>query len=600
MKFNRVFATPALAASLSLMPLVAAAQPAASHSAKPVVSINGQVADEDTLTSFATMLELSEGFRAPNPEALLDEYILTQLYKEIPTTATVAEASVTTSASPYKSIVQRSLIKREYQKELSANVDVPRSDMEAWYATNKRQYEQPERVHAYHIFMETSDDEPSSAPAQVRQRLLDVKKAVDSGTSFSEAAEKYSEAASAKAGGEIGTITPRMPIGPLSKPMNVELEEVFFSLQPNKASDVVETSHGMHLLYITEKETTRTPTLDDLITSGILPGVLARDRVTSSIRGAIADVEQAQNGIVLPHGEETVSTNTVAFRLDGRDYTVGDLKNIYGPRFEAYLQQSQAEPEALRDFLKQAMDDEAFLLAAVKKGVDKNPELAGQLKQVAEREIARKRIDAIAEQESSVTQAEIQQRYEQLKDELRRPEAEGTVIAITPKTEGGAAEEARAREGAGKLAEETRKRLLTEDLDAVAKDLKANADYETTVTHIARHRLGETTETMGRIFDQLASGMNSAGERQGISKVMPMGTAFVVAKLNRYYSGEATPLEEVKDRIEAIIANEKRLSARHEMVKRLEQKAKIEYLEGAKAFSKGKAEADDATTGTQE
>src|SRR5690606_17357180 len=107
--------------------------------------------------------------------------------------------------------------------QIMEKTEVPREEMEKWYEANKERYVRPERVKAWHIFMETGDDTPSSAPARVRQRLEGIKAQIDSGTSFSEAAQKFSEAASGQDGGEIGYISPRQPIGPLNKPMNPEL-----------------------------------------------------------------------------------------------------------------------------------------------------------------------------------------------------------------------------------------------------------------------------------------------------------------------------------------------------------------------------------------
>lgn len=572
----------------------------------PIAQIEGNTVTNDDLSSFAIQLEQSEGMRSPSSEALLNEYILTQLYDKIPTTATISAADAeSTVPTDQKLVSQRALLKRELRNSLTDTIEIPRADMQAWYDQNSEKYTKPERIHAWHIFMETSEDTPSSAPEAVRTRLQGLKQQADSGTSFSQLAKEQSEAASGQAGGEIGKITRRMPIGPLSKPMNLELENALFALSPGKVSDLVDTRHGMHLLYVTEKETTSTPSLDDLISSGILPGVLAQDRLTSELQSLVVETVEKYGGVVLPESGMSATTGTVseinnetiAFRLDGKDFTIGHLMSMFGPRFTSYLESSKQDPEALKGLMEQALEDEAMVRAAVDKGVANNPETAKELELLGQRETARKVIDAIvtAEADAAVTDETIQNKYDELKEELRQPEAEGAVLLIQSEIATGTAEQARAREQARELAEKVHADLQNSDFTSVTRQLLATNAERTSVTQVPRHLIGQSTDTQTRIFDQAVSGIQ--GE-SGLSEVTPIAADYAIANLEKRYPGEPVALPVVRDRIETLLKGAAQADVRMAIVQRLEKEGLVKFLPGAAEFGKNLATsaADELTT----
>ncbi len=546
-----------------------------------VMTINGKVVSADELTSFGLQLETIEGRPVSSQEELLEEYVLTHLSEKIPTTASLSADSTAKSSEPVLLASQRNLLKRELQQEVTENVKVPREDMEKWYNSNISRYVQPERVHAYHLFLETSEDNATSSPESVRERLKKIKQEIDQGTSFSQAAMEYSEAASSESGGEIGKIKRAQPIGPLSKPMNIELENAFFSLEPQTVSDIIETRHGMHLLYVSEKETTHTPSLDDLITSRILPGALSQDMATSAIRSLIAETVAKHDGKPAPASDE-VTTSSPAFVFDGKEHTFADLETIYGPRFSTFFTSVQNDPARLEELKKQALEDEAAVQAALDKGIAKRLDVQKELEFMELREKARRRIDAIVKAESAVDEKQVQERYNSLKDQLRQPEAEGQVILVSIKNTSGTAEQARAIEYARRKAEEIRKRLDTEEFDKVVASLSASdSDVITSVSEVPRHIVGKTTDTMGSSFDQA---INRIQGEEGLSDVVSAGPEFIIAKLEKRYPGEPMPLEVIKSRLEAMVRSENEMEIKKDLVERLEKLGLVKFHPGAEAF----------------
>lgn len=558
----------------------------------PKIKIGGQTVTDEQLSSFSRLLEQFETGYPLEGKALVNEYVLTKLADKIPTTASIADAVEQAISSPLKTVGERTLVKRELRTKLTEEAEVPRSAMEDWYKKNYERYQRPERVHAWHIFMETSEDNATSAPAEVRKRLAQVKAKLDAGTSFSLAAKENSEAASGKTGGEIGYITPKQPIGPLSKPMNPELEAVFFALEPGKVSDVVETRHGMHLLMISEKETTRTPTVDDLVTSGILPGELAQEQVTSGMQALVKDYISKHGGEALPEeGNAEATSATVAYVLDGKNTTIGELSAIFGPRFTQAMDAVKHQRSELKKLMTQAMEDEAMVRAALDSGAANSPETKAILEGLAERAKATHRIRAIEEAEGGVTDAQVAARYKELEEQLRQPEVEGYIVTVDTKESTDTAEEARNRDkalnAAGKIAEQ----MVSDDYAALAGKLPSLTDEKATATKIARHAQGNTTDPLQLTFDR---SIHTVEGNTGVGKPTPIGSSVSVIKLEERHPGNPIPLDQVADRIKGMLESERKSTLQGDLVKRLKDAGLVEIEEAA--VEAQSADADHSTT----
>lgn len=538
------------------------------------LKIDGKPVTDEQLSSFSLLLEGSEGRMVEDRTALMDEYALTQLHSDLMTTVPDDSKS---SSSPYKynSMGQRQLLKNALQTYIRKNVDVPRREMEEWYKQNGSRYVTPARVKAYHLFMETSSDEPSSSPERVRERMEKVKQEADKGTSFGLLAEKYSEASSGKNGGEIGYITPGMPIGPQNKPMNIVLENALFGLEPGHHSDIVQTSHGLHLLYIADKTTTITPTVDDLITSQVLPGAVANEHVTSGIRKLMNETIEKHGGKVAETSatKDQLTTETPAFTFDGRTYKISDMENLYGPRFTRFYQRAQGNPNALHDLLRQGLDDEAMVQAAVDLGMDKSADIQSQLDLVGKRAAAVKHIQRIIAEAYPVTVDRARELYEQQKEQTRQPEAEGEVLVTQAKTATSAAEAGRYRDLAQKQAEAARELLKGGmGFDAVAKQV-ATKDVQTSSGAVPRHVLGQTTDTLGRAFDQAVV----AAKEGELSEVIPFGNDYAIARLVKRYPGEPVPFEQLRPRLMSQAQQENDKRARKDLVEQLKAKGRVKF-----------------------
>jgi peptidyl-prolyl cis-trans isomerase SurA len=94
------------------------------------------------------------------------------------------------------------------------------------------------QTHARHILIKTSEIVPET---EARNRLMEIKKRIDSGADFAEQAKRYSQDGSAQQGGDLDWLSPGQTVP--------EFEEAMNKLQPNMM-EMVKTQFGWHLIQV--------------------------------------------------------------------------------------------------------------------------------------------------------------------------------------------------------------------------------------------------------------------------------------------------------------------------------------------------------------
>ena len=103
------------------------------------------------------------------------------------------------------------------------------------------------RVHARHILLVLKQDALPEEVQKVRQKLSGIKKQIESGKSFTEMADLYSQDPSVKQNhGDLGFFG--------KKEIVREFAEVSFSLEPGTLSEPVRSQHGFHLIEVLDKK----------------------------------------------------------------------------------------------------------------------------------------------------------------------------------------------------------------------------------------------------------------------------------------------------------------------------------------------------------
>ncbi len=152
-----------------------------------------------------------------------------------------------------KQMLARTLATQK-MKEFEGGVTVAESDVMKYYKEHPSEFQHPERVHVYQVFLPAGKD--AQTRATVKARLEQLRSEIESGSDFEEIAAQYSQAPGAKDGGLIGWVAR----GDLVH----ALEDAAFALKPSDLSGIVETDGGFHLLKIDKKEAAGIAPLEDV------------------------------------------------------------------------------------------------------------------------------------------------------------------------------------------------------------------------------------------------------------------------------------------------------------------------------------------------
>ncbi len=136
----------------------------------------------------------------------------------------------------YKKLVEesmRALLQNYAIKKLFDDVNITDEDAECFYKENETQFKSQAQVQASHILVDAED------------KCLEVKKEIEAGKSFEDAAKEYSSCPSKERGGDLGAFGRGQ--------MVPEFEDAAFSLEEGIVSEPVQTQFGYHLIKVTKQ-----------------------------------------------------------------------------------------------------------------------------------------------------------------------------------------------------------------------------------------------------------------------------------------------------------------------------------------------------------
>jgi len=130
--------------------------------------------------------------------------------------------------------------------ELKAYAQAHAKEISDSYESNSFLYQKPEEVRARHILIKLDKDTPPQRKEEAKKKLEEIRKEIEAGKDFAQAAKESSEDLGSKeAGGDLG-FNPRAAWVPA-------FAAVAFSLKPGELSQPVETQFGYHLIKVEEK-----------------------------------------------------------------------------------------------------------------------------------------------------------------------------------------------------------------------------------------------------------------------------------------------------------------------------------------------------------
>lgn len=133
--------------------------------------------------------------------------------------------------------------------KIAATIQISDADLQRVYAQQQERFRTPERVHARHILLKTTDKSPAEI-AVIEKKAQDLLKQARGGADFAALATKNSEdTGSAVKGGDLDFLTHGQTVP--------EFDKAAFSMKPGQISDLVKTMYGFHIIKVETKEDAR-------------------------------------------------------------------------------------------------------------------------------------------------------------------------------------------------------------------------------------------------------------------------------------------------------------------------------------------------------
>lgn len=192
-------------------------------------------------------------------------------------------ASMNYSEQVLRDQIRENLAIRELiDREVTSKVSVSESEVASYYKKNKKEFEEPEKVHARHILIESGPDASDDEKAKAKEKIQDVQKQLEEGAEFSEVAKEHSEGPSSKSGGDLGYFSHGQ--------MVEKFDKAAFALEPGEVSDIVETRFGYHLIKVEDKKPASTKSLDEVKTS--IKDKLRNEKIMQKLEPYIESLKQ--------------------------------------------------------------------------------------------------------------------------------------------------------------------------------------------------------------------------------------------------------------------------------------------------------------------
>jgi peptidyl-prolyl cis-trans isomerase D len=205
-----------------------------------------------------TPAELQKAYKDQNTKIKFDYAVLssTDLEKQVKFTDAElkgyfdAHKAQYQNSNPEKRQVRYFVFDR---KQADANSTFTTSDLQKYYSEHQDQFRTQERIRVRHIWIKTpiaGDDGKvdEKALAAAKNKAADLLKQLKNGADFAELAKKNSEDTTAAAGGELGWIVKG------DKGIQPEFESAAFAMSKGQMSDLVQTSVGIHIIQVEDKE----------------------------------------------------------------------------------------------------------------------------------------------------------------------------------------------------------------------------------------------------------------------------------------------------------------------------------------------------------
>lgn len=180
------------------------------------------------------------------------------------------------------------------QREVSGRVFVDAEKVRQYYITHRGELAQPERVRLREILVSTEGRGPGELPAR-EERVREILGKIRKGEKFEELASAYSDAPTAKEGGELGYFEPEK--------LSPAIREAIARLLEGGVSDAMPTAQGWLILQVVEHRAAGIPPLEEV--ENEIRDKLFMDEVQPSLREFLNELRREAYVYVKPGFQDT-------------------------------------------------------------------------------------------------------------------------------------------------------------------------------------------------------------------------------------------------------------------------------------------------------
>jgi len=131
-------------------------------------------------------------------------------------------------------------------KEVESKIEIGEQDLKNYYEKNSAKYRTQDKARASVILIKSPHGSSPERERKVRKKMASILAQINEGTDFGGLAKKFSQDSLASKGGDLGFFEEKKMFPPFS--------ERAFSIKVGEVSEVFKTTHGFHILKVTDKK----------------------------------------------------------------------------------------------------------------------------------------------------------------------------------------------------------------------------------------------------------------------------------------------------------------------------------------------------------
>lgn len=179
----------------------------------------------------------------------------------------------------FKNQIKRQLLMRQViSQEVGSRIILTRADARKYFDAHKKEFDSAPGVHLAEILVSTNKHSPAQALKLAKQAMAEIQ----DGAHFSDVAKKYSDAASAQDGGDVGFFK-KGSIAP-------KLAAILAKVDTGEVTKIIKTQYGYVIFKVLERQVGKNPTFNQVANQ--VMNYLYEKKVQGALRGFLTTLRK--------------------------------------------------------------------------------------------------------------------------------------------------------------------------------------------------------------------------------------------------------------------------------------------------------------------